>query len=94
MLSPSLLFPALLSYFALFFSLLSPCSSSLLLSAPFCQCVESVRHAALFAASGLDADALYLLVHSGSRGLGAAVLDRHAAAHGTSGLTGVDWVDC
>eukprot|EP00160_Parvularia_atlantis_P000089 Unigene10078_Nuclearia_a/m.30759 Unigene10078_Nuclearia_a/g.30759 ORF Unigene10078_Nuclearia_a/g.30759 Unigene10078_Nuclearia_a/m.30759 type:complete len:464 (-) Unigene10078_Nuclearia_a:588-1979(-) len=35
---------------------------------------------------GLMPDNLYLLVHSGSRSLGAAVLDEVIAAHGTAGL--------
>lgn len=39
-----------------------------------------------FAALGLARDRLLLLVHSGSRGFGEAVLRAHAAAHGAGGL--------
>jgi len=50
------------------------------------QRIEAVADAAQFAALGLSEDALYLLVHSGSRGFGEAVLNDHLASHGTSGL--------
>ncbi|MBX9688241.1 MAG: RNA ligase RtcB family protein [Candidatus Obscuribacterales bacterium] len=39
-----------------------------------------------FEKMGLDTDALFLLVHSGSRGLGESIFYRHAATHGTGGL--------
>lgn len=37
-------------------------------------------------ALGLDADRLQLLVHSGSRGLGQAILQEHVSLHGHAGL--------
>lgn len=40
-------------------------------------CLEAVEDEALFAALGLDAECVYLMVHSGSRGLGNAILMRH-----------------
>ncbi len=48
--------------------------------------VERVVDPSGFASLGLSADRLFLLVHSGSRGFGGAILDRHAAAHGAAGL--------
>ena len=48
--------------------------------------VERVVDPTLFDSLGLSASQLFLLVHSGSRGFGTAVLDRHAAAFGTAGL--------
>jgi len=50
------------------------------------QSVEAVIHEGHFAALGLSQNHLYLLVHSGSRGYGEAVLNDHLAAHGTAGL--------
>lgn len=40
-------------------------------------CLEAVEDEALFAAHGLDPECVYLMVHSGSRGLGNAILMRH-----------------
>ena len=40
-------------------------------------CLEAVEDQARFAALGLDAERVYLMVHSGSRGLGNAILMRH-----------------
>ncbi len=37
-------------------------------------------------ALGVSPTQLFLLVHSGSRGFGGAILDRHASLFGTSGL--------
>ncbi len=50
------------------------------------QQVEQVHDAAAFALLGLDEDRLVLLVHSGSRGLGEAVLRRHTDVRGAQGL--------
>ncbi|MDQ0251238.1 release factor H-coupled RctB family protein [Sphingomonas kyeonggiensis] len=47
---------------------------------------EEVFDADLFAELGLDARAVHLMVHSGSRGLGQAILDRHRARHNVDGL--------
>lgn len=44
--------------------------------------VEAVADAAGFAAHGLAADRIWLMVHSGSRGLGQAILDRHRTGDG------------
>uniref|UniRef100_A0A0G4F1L8 3'-phosphate/5'-hydroxy nucleic acid ligase n=1 Tax=Chromera velia CCMP2878 TaxID=1169474 RepID=A0A0G4F1L8_9ALVE len=59
------------------------------------QAVEEVRDAACFSSLGLSEDRLLLLVHSGSRGLGAAVLDAHMTKNGTRGATegGEDFVN-
>lgn len=48
--------------------------------------VERVVDSAALAAVGLEPDELALLVHSGSRGLGDAILRRHTSAHGASPL--------
>ena len=48
--------------------------------------MEEIRDEAGFAALGLDADALFLLVHSGSRGLGESTLRAHTEVHGAGGL--------
>lgn len=50
------------------------------------QCVESVVDQKEFEALHLSENQLFLLVHSGSRGFGEAVLQAHNDAHGTSGL--------
>ncbi len=47
---------------------------------------EDVFDAGLFAELGLRGDAVHLMVHSGSRGLGQAILDRHRARHNVDGL--------
>jgi release factor H-coupled RctB family protein len=47
---------------------------------------EEVFDADLFDALNLDAQAVQLMVHSGSRGLGQAILDRHRARHNVGGL--------
>lgn len=48
--------------------------------------IESIMDDSLFADLTLEADALYLMVHSGSRGLGHAILERHLAQHNVAGL--------
>lgn len=50
------------------------------------QVVEKVVDAAALAAAWLDIDHLVLLVHSGSRGLGEAVLRAHTDVHAGAGL--------
>ncbi|WP_434387354.1 RNA ligase RtcB family protein [Melittangium boletus] len=50
------------------------------------QRVEAVHDPATFAALKLDATRLLLLVHSGSRGLGEAILRAHVDRHGAGGL--------
>ena len=40
-------------------------------------CVDGVEDQPAFESAGLDADRVYLMVHSGSRGLGNAILMRH-----------------
>lgn len=50
------------------------------------QQVEAILSPELFAATGLDARRLMLLVHSGSRGLGQAILQQHVQAWGHRGL--------
>lgn len=47
---------------------------------------ETVLHAEHWSALGLDATELLLLVHSGSRGLGEAILRAHTSVHGTAAL--------
>jgi len=42
-------------------------------------CVDSVFDEAAFGALGLDTSRVYLMIHSGSRGLGAAILDEQLA---------------
>jgi release factor H-coupled RctB family protein len=50
------------------------------------QRVDAVHDAESFAALGLAADRLLLLVHSGSRGLGEAILRAHVDRHAAGGL--------
>ena len=50
------------------------------------QAVHQVKDSAAFAALGLDDDRLLVLVHSGSRGFGEAVLRDVVAKHGAVGL--------
>jgi release factor H-coupled RctB family protein len=51
--------------------------------------VEQVLDAQHFAEAGLDASTVLLMVHSGSRGLGQAILDAHLAnGHGSSLMVG------
>lgn len=50
------------------------------------QQVESIEDPATFSQLGLDESKLYLLVHSGSRGLGGAVLDKVMEKHGHRGI--------
>jgi len=50
------------------------------------QQVERVGDAECLTALGMDADRLVVLVHSGSRGLGNAVLAKHLALHGHANL--------
>jgi release factor H-coupled RctB family protein len=48
--------------------------------------IDAVLDEALFADLGLDPDAVHLMVHSGSRGLGHAILEGHLARHNVTGL--------
>jgi len=48
--------------------------------------IDTVLDETLFAGLGLDEDAVHLMVHSGSRGLGHAILERHLARHNVAGL--------
>ncbi|MGE0083754.1 MAG: RNA ligase RtcB family protein [Desulfococcaceae bacterium] len=50
------------------------------------QMVEQIRDQAAFDALGLDKDFLMVLVHSGSRGLGASLLRSHTDVKGAAGL--------
>jgi release factor H-coupled RctB family protein len=50
------------------------------------QKIHEVCDPANFAALGLAPDRLYALIHTGSRGLGEAVLKAHVAAHGHGGV--------
>ncbi|AKF79898.1 release factor H-coupled RctB family protein [Myxococcus fulvus 124B02] len=50
------------------------------------QRVDAVHDARAFAELGLEADRLLLLVHSGSRGLGEAILRAHVDRHAAGGL--------
>lgn len=50
------------------------------------QQVDQIINAELFALAGLDAQHLQLLVHSGSRGLGQSILQRHIASFSHHGL--------
>ncbi len=50
------------------------------------QMVEDIRHESIFDDFGLDPDCLVLLVHSGSRGIGEAILRAHVAEYGARGL--------
>lgn len=51
------------------------------------QRVEKVFDTALFEQNGLNKQSLKLLVHSGSRGLGQSILERHARKYGGEGLS-------
>src|SRR5439155_1562243 len=53
---------------------------------PDLQSVERITDASAFAALGLDEKRLCLLVHSGSRGYGEAVLRAHTARFGGNGV--------
>lgn len=48
--------------------------------------VETVLDAERFEALGLGTDRVYLMVHSGSRGLGQAILDTHVARYNNAAL--------
>jgi release factor H-coupled RctB family protein len=48
--------------------------------------IDEVIDEALFASLGLDAGFVHLMVHSGSRGLGHAILERHLARHNIDAL--------
>lgn len=50
------------------------------------QRIESIRNPAACEAAGIAADAVYLCVHSGSRGLGDSILREHVARFGFTGL--------
>lgn len=50
------------------------------------QTIENIGDAERCRAIGVDADAVYLCVHSGSRGLGEAILREHVESNGTGGL--------
>ncbi len=50
------------------------------------QRVDDVEDEACFKNLGLDADAVQVLVHSGSRGLGESILRSHVNRHGSAGL--------
>ncbi|VFQ47221.1 RNA ligase RtcB family protein [Desulfoluna butyratoxydans] len=50
------------------------------------QTVNTIEDDALFHKAGLSKDALMLLVHSGSRGLGESILRRHVAVYRNNGL--------
>ncbi len=50
------------------------------------QCIEQVFNADTLAASGLSKQAIVLLVHSGSRGVGQAILQQHWQAFGANPL--------
>lgn len=50
------------------------------------QVVESVENRAMFEAHGFGTQAVYLLTHSGSRGLGEAILRQHVHRHQGGGL--------
>ncbi|KAJ3109122.1 hypothetical protein HDU96_007304 [Phlyctochytrium bullatum] len=54
------------------------------------QVVDRVFDDAAFERHGLDSATAYLLVHSGSRGLGKSILESHTAAHGKKGLSVVE----
>ncbi|QVL32787.1 RNA ligase RtcB family protein [Telmatocola sphagniphila] len=51
------------------------------------QCIDTIIDPVGAAAAGLTEDELVLLVHSGSRGLGEAILRDHVAAHKGTGLS-------
>lgn len=45
------------------------------------QCIESIEDEIAFTELGLNEDRLYLMIHSGSRGLGNAILDDYLSSH-------------
>lgn len=51
---------------------------------------ELLRIETLHEGTEVDPEALYLMVHSGSRGLGQAILERHLARHNVAGLIAGD----
>ena len=51
------------------------------------QAVESVVDDEVFRSAGLESDRLFLLVHSGSRGLGDSILRSHVDRHRDAGVT-------
>ncbi|PKL76417.1 MAG: RNA ligase RtcB family protein [Candidatus Melainabacteria bacterium HGW-Melainabacteria-1] len=53
------------------------------------QKLQTVHDQAALRVAGLDPERLVLLVHSGSRGLGEAVLRAHTDVHGAAGLTAI-----
>lgn len=50
------------------------------------QGIEQIHDQSIFEVAGLNKNHLYLLIHSGSRGLGQSILRAHADAFGASGL--------
>jgi len=48
--------------------------------------IDTVEDGTLFAGTGLEQEAVHLLVHSGSRGLGQAIFDRHRLRHNVGAL--------
>ena len=50
------------------------------------QAVESIEDAEACAALGVEVDRLYVLVHSGSRGLGESILREHVGRFGAAGV--------
>ncbi len=51
------------------------------------QSIESIGNAEVAEGLGLTPESVYLCVHSGSRGLGEAILHEHVSEHGMSGLS-------
>lgn len=49
--------------------------------------IDEVQSEELFKSAGLEKDQLYLLIHSGSRGLGEEILRSHTSTKGASGLS-------
>jgi len=50
------------------------------------QCIEEIRNEELSKELGLSQDFLYLMIHSGSRGLGNDVLNIHCQKFGNKGI--------
>ncbi len=50
------------------------------------QVIETIDHPDAFEQAGLNRDRVFLLVHSGSRGLGETLLRSHTSVYGTKGL--------
>ena len=50
------------------------------------QCLHKVCDQSTLSTAGIDAQSIFLLVHSGSRGLGEFILRSHQAKHGPGGL--------